>query len=163
MTITLIAAMDRNRVIGCGNQLPWRLPAEMAIFTSATTGKTVLMGRKTFESLRKPLTNRRNVIITRQSDFKAEGCEVVHSVAEALERYGRMEDDLMIMGGAEIYKELLPFADAIILSEVDTEVEGGDAYFPEFDLDDWSLMNSKFRQSDEKNKFSFTTRTYKRN
>lgn len=160
MSITLIAAMDCNRVIGIDNKLPWRLPAEMAYFTKMTTGKTVLMGRKTCESLPKPLVNRRNVVLTRQTDFAKEGYEYVHDLEEAVEL--AQSADLMVMGGAEIYKQLLPYADTVLLTEVHTAVEAGDAFFPELSEAEWELAESHFRASDEKNKFDFTTQVFKR-
>ncbi|MEV5028185.1 dihydrofolate reductase [Paenibacillus sp. LPE1-1-1.1] len=158
MSVTLIAAMDRNRTIGIGNKLPWRLPAEMAFFTKSTLGKTVLMGRKTFESLPKPLKDRRNVVLTRQNDFHPEGCEVIHSIEEALERMN--DDELVVIGGADIYAQFLPYADKILLTEVDVEIEGGDAFFPAFSESEWNLMESESRDSDEKNKYSFTFQTF---
>ncbi|WP_028610690.1 dihydrofolate reductase [Paenibacillus harenae] len=160
MSITLIAAMDHNRTIGVGNKMPWRLPAEMAYFTKMTTGKTVIMGRKTFESLRKPLKDRRNVVLTRQQQFHPEGCEVVHSLEDALALSA--VDELMVMGGAEIYAQFLPYADTIRLTEVEAEIAGGDAFFPPFSPDEWELTESVRRESDENNAFSFTFQTYKR-
>lgn len=160
MSITLIAAMDRNRTIGVGNRLPWRLPAEMAYFKQMTTGKTVLMGRKTFDSLRGPLQNRKNVILTRQQGLAIEGCEIVHSVEEVLERYG--QDELMVIGGAEIYSLMLPAADTVLLTDVEAEIEGGDAFFPPLPEDEWKVIDSEFRPRDEKNMYNFTFRTYKR-
>ncbi|MDQ8733716.1 dihydrofolate reductase [Paenibacillus sp. LHD-38] len=158
MAVTLIAAMDRNRTIGIGNKLPWRLPAEMAFFTKSTLGKTVLMGRKTFESLPKPLKDRQNVVLTRQNDFHPEGCEIVHSVEEALERYNGNE--LIVIGGADIYAQFLPFADKILLTEVNVEIEGGDAFFPAFSETEWKKVEFGARDSDEKNKYSFTFQTF---
>ncbi|WP_419873580.1 dihydrofolate reductase [Candidatus Pristimantibacillus sp. PTI5] len=158
MSVTLIAAMDRNRTIGIGNKLPWRLPAEMAFFTKSTLGKTVLMGRKTFESLPKPLKDRRNVVLTRQNDFHPEGCEVIHSMEEALEQM--KDDELVVIGGADIYAQFLPYADKILLTEVDVEIEGGDAFFPAFSESEWNLVESESRDSDEKNKYSFTFQTF---
>ncbi|WP_169081564.1 dihydrofolate reductase [Paenibacillus sp. PL91] len=160
MAIALIAAMDRNRTIGIENKLPWRLPAEMAYFKRMTLGKTVLMGRKTFESLPKPLVDRRNVVLTRQQDFQPEGCEVVHSVEEALELC--KNDELMVIGGADIYAQMLPYADTILLTEVDTIIEGGDAFFPAFSESQWQIMESDSRDSDEKNRYAFTFQTFKR-
>lgn len=160
MSITMIAAMDRNRTIGIGNKMPWRLPAEMAYFTKMTTGKTVLMGRKTFESLRKPLKDRRNVVLTRQEQFQPEGCEVVHSLQEALELC--KEDELMVMGGADIYAQFMPYADTLLLTAVEADIEGGDAFFPEFPETEWELVDSEKRQSDESNPYAFTFQTFKR-
>ncbi|MCA0757984.1 type 3 dihydrofolate reductase [Paenibacillus sp. N4] len=160
MSITLIAAMDRNRTIGAGNKLPWRLPAEMAYFTRNTLGKTVIMGRKTFESLPKPLKDRRNVVLTKRPDYRPEGCEIVHSIEEALRLF--KDEELMVIGGAEIYAQFLPFADMIYLTAVDAEVKGGDAYFPDFSDTEWELAESEKREADEKNAYAFTFQTFKR-
>ncbi|MNZ91453.1 Dihydrofolate reductase [compost metagenome] len=160
LSITMIAAMDLNRAIGIGNRLPWRLPAEMAYFTKNTTGKTVLMGRKTFESLPKPLKDRRNVVLTRRADAQLEGCEVVHSVSEALELC--QGDEIMVIGGGEIYKLFLPYADTLLLTLVETEIQGADAYFPEFSSSEWKLIASERRESDERNAYAFTFQTYKK-
>ncbi|MGO4697056.1 dihydrofolate reductase [Paenibacillus sp. 2TAB26] len=158
MNITLIAAMDRNRTIGIGNKLPWRLPAEMAFFKKMTIGKTVLMGRKTFESLPKPLVDRKNVVLTRQTDFHPEGCEIVHSIKEALELY--TAEELVVIGGADIYEQFLPFANQILLTKVEADIEGGDAFFPAFSDLQWKLVESESRDRDEKNKYAFTFQTF---
>ncbi|MFD0587071.1 dihydrofolate reductase [Paenibacillus sp. GCM10027627] len=160
MAIAMIAAMDRNRTIGIGNKMPWHLPAELAYFKANTTGKTVLMGRKTFQSLGKPLPNRKNVVLTRQRGLELAGCEVIHTVEEALEQHG--SEELMIIGGAEIYELFLPYADTILLTDVEVEVSGGDAFFPEMDAEEWKLTESEHRERDEKNPFAFTFQTYKR-
>ncbi|MFF2479491.1 dihydrofolate reductase [Paenibacillus sp. NPDC058071] len=162
MSITMIAAMDRNRTIGFGNKLPWRLPAEMAYFKQMTTGKTVLMGRKTFESLRsKPLPNRRNVVLTREIGAVFEGCETVHSVEEAAQRFGG-EGELMIIGGAEVYALFLPHADKLLLTEVDVKVAEGDAYFPSLPEGEWVLTGATEVSKDEANAFNFTFQTFTR-
>ncbi|MFF2887428.1 dihydrofolate reductase [Paenibacillus sp. NPDC057967] len=160
MTITLIAAMDRNRAIGVRNTLPWRLPGDLAYFKRMTTGKTVLMGRKTFESLGKPLPNRRNVVLSRQTDLHLEGCEVIHNLEDAIQMFG--EEDLMIIGGAEIYALALPHADRILLTEVETEVDEADAYFPVFDESAWRLASSEFKAKDDRNPYDFTFQNYER-
>ncbi len=160
MPITLIAAMDRNRVIGSGNRLPWRLPAEMALFTKHTLGKTVLMGRKTFESLPMPLKDRRNVVLTRQADYAREGCEVVHSMEDALKLADG--EELMVIGGADIYEQFLPYANQLQVSLIETEVQGGDAHFPQWNSAEWVLKDSERREADEKNAFSFTFQTFVR-
>ncbi|MBH5317743.1 dihydrofolate reductase [Paenibacillus sp. GSMTC-2017] len=161
MSITLIAAMDRNRAIGVDNKMPWHLPAEMAFFKATTTGKTVLMGRKTYESLGRPLPNRKNVILTRQPNLVIEGCEVVHSVEETIQQFGN--EELMVIGGAEIYSLFLPFADTLLVTDVEVEIESADAFFPTFSMIEWQLVESKFREKDEKNKFNFTWQHFKRN
>jgi len=160
MSITLIAAMDRNGGIGIGNRMPWRLPAEMAYFTKNTVGKTVIMGRKTFESLPKPLKDRKNVILTRQQHYHREGCETVHTVQEALERYGN--EEIMVMGGGEIYELFMPFADTVMLSEVEVEIEGADAFFPKMEEGQWTPERSERVEKDDKNAYSFTFNVYKR-
>ncbi|RAP78241.1 dihydrofolate reductase [Paenibacillus montanisoli] len=157
--ITMIAAMARNRVIGIDNGMPWHLPAEMAHFRRSTLGKTVVMGRKTFESLGRPLKNRRNVILTRSLDYNPEGCEIVHSVEEALARYGSPEEELIIMGGSEIYKQFMPYADKLLLTEVDAVVEG-DAYFPEFRASEWTESHRDPYTKDEQNAYDFAIVTY---
>ncbi|WP_138751176.1 dihydrofolate reductase [Paenibacillus sinopodophylli] len=160
MSITLIGAMDRNRTIGIDNKLPWRLPAEMAFFKKMTIGKTVLMGRKTFESLPKPLVDRRNVVLTRQTDYHPAGCELVYAIPEAIERF--KDEELVVIGGADIYAQFLPLADKLLLTVVDVEIEGGDSFFPSFAESDWKLVESDPRESDEKNKYAFTFQTFTR-
>ncbi|MCQ6560135.1 dihydrofolate reductase [Paenibacillus mendelii] len=161
MSITLIAAMASNRAIGQDNKLLWRLPSEMAHFRRSTTGKTVLMGRKTFESLGRPLPNRLNVILTHDQNFVSEGCESVHSVDEALRRYNNEEDELMVIGGAEIYSQFLPYADKLLLTEVEAEI-AGDAFFPAVPESEWSIEGSEPHVADEKHAYNFCIRTYRR-
>ncbi|MBP3963366.1 dihydrofolate reductase [Paenibacillus sp. DLE-14] len=162
MTIAMIAAMARNRVIGIDNDMPWSLPAEMAHFRRSTAGKTVVMGRKTFESLSGPLKNRRNIILTRSLDYKPDGCEVAHSVDEVLAQFGPHEgEELVIMGGAEIYSLFMPYADKLWLTEVEADV-AGDAYFPAFDMKEWTVQNREHFSKDEKNAYDFTIVTYVR-
>lgn len=162
MAITMIAAMARNRAIGFENGLPWRLPADMAYFVRMTTGKTVLMGRKTFESFSgKPLKNRKNVILTRQNGAVYDGCETVNSVEEALRLYGG-EEELMVIGGSEIYALFMPHADKLLLTEIDLEVERADSYFPEIDPRVWKLADSVQGIRDDKNPYDYVFRTYAR-
>lgn len=160
MTISLIAAMSRERAIGANNQMLWHLPKELAHFKRTTLNKTVVMGRKTYESLGRPLPNRRNVILTRQQDLHIEGCEIVHTVEEALQKYG--DEELMITGGGEIYELFLPIADRLYLTKVEVDIAHADACFPEFDEQEFTLTSSEFVESDEKNKYSFTICVYDR-
>ncbi|RIX53626.1 dihydrofolate reductase [Paenibacillus nanensis] len=160
MTVTLIAAMDRNYAIGADNKLLWHLPADMAYFKAMTTGKTVLMGRKTFESLGRPLPNRRNVVLTRQQGLAFEGCEIVHDIKDALERF--RDEELMVIGGAEVYTLALPYADKLLLTEVEAEIEGSDAFFPKFDKSEWSLSASEFKEKNERNPYDCRFQTYLR-
>lgn len=133
--ISLIAAMGRHRVIGKHNTLPWRLPADMRHFRRVTMGKPVLMGRKTFESLGKPLAGRTNIIITRDPAYDAHGCRVVHSVAEALTAAGA-GDEIMVLGGADIFAQFLPHAARMYLTYVHGDFDG-DSFFPVFDASAW--------------------------
>lgn len=161
--ISLIAAMDRNRVIGVDNKLPWHLPVDLKFFRDKTKGHYVIMGRKTFESVGKPLPNRTNVIITRQVDYKIEGAHVVHSLDAAI-MMSRGDDETFIVGGADIYEQSLKFADRVYLTEVDLAVERGDAYFPMLDPKEWELTEKRVHKADEKNKHDCTFLTYaKRN
>ncbi|WEK55855.1 MAG: dihydrofolate reductase [Candidatus Cohnella colombiensis] len=138
MTVTLIAAVAANGVIGIHNELPWRLPADMAFFKQQTIGKPILMGRKTFESLKRPLKDRTNVILSRTMTAPPDGCELVHSISDAIERH--RDEEIMVIGGAEIYAQVLPFADRMILTEIEQSFEG-DAYFPSYDRSEWKLVS----------------------
>ncbi|WP_028561135.1 dihydrofolate reductase [Paenibacillus pinihumi] len=160
MAIILISAMAKNRTIGIDNKLPWRLPEDMAFFRRTTTGNTVLMGRKTFESFgSRPLKNRLNVVMTRSTDYAPEGCGIVQSVEEALQTYS--DSDLYVIGGEEIYRQLLPHADRILLTEIDADFEG-DSFFPEFAKDEWELTDSVKGIENEDNPYSYYFQTYQR-
>jgi dihydrofolate reductase len=159
--ISMIFAMDRNRLIGKDNGLPWRIPADMAYFRRVTTGHSVLMGRKTFESFgSKPLKDRDNIIITRDRTFTAADCAVAHSKDEAIQNFPDKEE-VFIIGGSEIYKLFLPDADLLYITYIDEEFEG-DAYFPEFDLSEWQEISSEQGIKDEKNPYDYYYRVYQR-
>jgi len=144
MQIALIAAMSENGVIGSNNALPWHLPEELKYFREITRGKPVIMGRKTFESMSsKPLPNRLNIILTHTLHFTATDCRVVHSVDAALKAAGDCEE-IMIMGGAEIYKAFLPFASRIYLTVVHQNYRG-DTYFPAVDWQEWKTISEEKR------------------
>lgn len=154
MIISLVAAMSKNGVIGAHNQLPWHIPDELKYFKSLTKGKAVVMGRKTFLSIGcKALPHRLNIILSKNSGFLAPGCVVVQS-AEAAIGAAEPYEELMIIGGSEIYKEFLPRADRIYLSLIHREVEG-DTYFPAVVWEEWKLM-------DEKAHPEFTAQEYRR-
>lgn len=152
--LVLIAAMDRNRVIGKNNRLPWRLSADMKKFKKLTMGYPILMGRKTWESIGRPLPGRRNLVMTRQPGYEALGAAVVHSLEEALERVAD-RDRLYVIGGEEIYRLALPRAQRLLLSHVDTAVEGGDAVFPEWDRNAYHVILEEAYSADAKNQFDF--------
>jgi len=158
--ISLIWAMDNNRLIGAGNQMPWNIsdiPADMAWFRRHTLGKPVLMGRKTFESIGKPLPGRRNMMLSRQQDLCIEGCEVLHSLEEAATMV--QDDELMVMGGAEVYKLALPFADRLYITRINHTFEG-DTWFPDINLNAWRKTYSESHQPDEKNKYPYQFEIY---
>jgi len=160
MNITLIAAMAENRVIGKDNQLIWHFPNDLKHFKTLTSGHHVIMGRKTFESVGRPLPNRTNIIITRQADYSAEGCLIAHSLEEAISMVENDEQPF-IVGGAEIYKQALDFADCIELTIIHGEYEG-DSYFPEFDLNIWKLARGEKKEADAKHIHPYEFLTYKK-
>ena len=153
--------MDRERVIGVANRMPWRLPADLKRFRVLTWGHRVVMGRKTFESIGRPLPGRTNVVVTRDPGYRAEGCEVVHSLDEALAA-GRGEAEVFVIGGGEVYARTIGLADRLYVTAVDTEVAGGDAYFPEIDPRQWRLEEEASFLPDEKNPYGYSYRTYVR-
>lgn len=133
--ISHIAAVSRNRVIGNNGSLPWHLPEDLKFFKAKTLNKCIIMGRKTYESLGKPLPKRHNVIVTRNKDFKAPGCEVFTDIQEALRHCESLKDtygdEIMIVGGAEIYKQTLPYTDRLYLTLIEKDIPG-DAFYPEW-------------------------------
>ena len=160
MIISLIAAMAKNRVIGKGNKLPWDLPADMQHFRDLTHGKPVIMGRKTFESIGHPLPKRPNIILTRESEYHAEGCTIVHSSEEALAAAGNAPE-IMILGGTNVFEQFLATANRIYLTIIDHEFEG-DIYFPKFDETIWKVTSQEEHRPDEKNKYPYTFVTYEK-
>ena len=131
MSVSIIAAIGKNRELGKGNDLIWHFKDDMKFFKETTTGSTVIMGRKTFESLPKALPNRRNIVISSNKGFKAEGAEVVDSIEKALKK--AKDDEIFIIGGGRIYEEFLPLADKLYLTEIDAVCEDAEVYFPKFD------------------------------
>ncbi|MBW5448144.1 dihydrofolate reductase [Cohnella sp. CFH 77786] len=159
MAVTMIAAAASNGAIGLNNRLLWRLPADMAYFVAQTRGKPVLMGRLTFESLGKPLKDRTNVILSRTLGEAPEGCVLVRSVEEALERFGDAE--LMVIGGEQVYRQMMPHADRILLTEIEREYEG-DAFFPAIDRSVWKLVSREPGVRDEKNDLPYAFAVYEK-
>ena len=159
MIISLIAAMDKNRLIGVKNGLPWHLPADFKHFKEVTMGKPVIMGRKTFESIGKALPGRKNIVISR-AGFAAEDVSVVDSIEKALEAVAGA-DEVMIIGGASFYEQMIDRADRMYLTYVDAECEG-DAWFPGFEANDWDVIEEKSYPADDKNNYAFRIVTYQR-
>jgi len=159
MIISLIAAMDRNRLIGSENTLPWHLPADFKHFKEVTLGKPVIMGRKTFESIGRPLPGRKNIVVSRNG-FQADGVESAASIADALNLVSN-EDEVMIIGGANFYEQMIGRAQRMYLTHVDAACTG-DAWFPEVNEEDWNVVDSFHVNADEKNNYSFDVITYER-
>ena len=156
----MIAAAAENNALGKDNKIVWHLPNDFKRFKSLTSGHHIIMGRKTFESLQKPLPNRKHIIITRQKDYQAEDCIVVDSMEKALNACPK-DQDSFIIGGGEIYKIGLPFTDKIELTRVHHTFEA-DAYFPEINEKEWKLEKSEFNEKDEKHKYDYSYLTYVR-
>ena len=148
--INVIVAYDKNLAIGKDNTLVWRQSADLKRFKELTTGNTVVMGRKTFDSIGKPLPNRRNIVITRQ-DIEIEGVEIIKSIEEIK----NIEEDIFIIGGGEIYKSCLIFADRIFATEIDCEIEA-DTWFVDVDMSEWIVESKSDHKSDEKNQYDYS-------
>ncbi|HHQ4761933.1 type 3 dihydrofolate reductase [Aeromonas veronii] len=162
MKISMIAALAKKQVIGKNNLMPWHMPADLAHFKRVTLGKPVLMGRKTFESIGRPLPGRRNLVISRNPDYQAEGIEVVGSVEAALALLaGSSVEELMVIGGGHLYAEMLPSADCLYLTRIDLAVEG-DTRFPAFDDGQWQRIACESHPADEKNPHPYSFETWQR-
>lgn len=156
--ITIIAAASQNNALGKDNNLLWHLPEDFKRFKQITTGHYIIMGRKTFESFPKPLPNRTHIIITRQSEYIAEGCIVVNSLEDAVKSAPKNEE-VFIIGGAQIYEQSLQFADKIDLTRVHAKLDA-DAFFPDFDTSEWDLVFSEKHFKDDKHIYDYTFETY---
>lgn len=159
--ITIVVAAAKNNVIGKDNNLIWHLPADLRHFKNLTMGHPMLMGRKTFESIGKPLPGRTSIIITTQKDYTAEGCIIAHSVEEALEKAKALDEQVSIIGGAEIYKLTLPYTDVVQLTRIHHTFDG-DVYFPALSENEWELVSEEHHGPDEKNKYSYTFQEFRR-
>lgn len=156
MIISIIVAMDENRGIGLNGKLPWRLSSDLKRFRELTMGHHIIAGRKTYESIGKPLPGRKMVIITRDRDFKADSCDVVHTIEDGLNlARERDETEAFVIGGADIYAQTLELAGRLYLTLVRAKVEA-DAFFPQWNENDWDEIESFDHQVDEKNQYTFT-------
>lgn len=154
MRIAAIFAMSENRVIGKDNQLPWHLPADLQHFKALTMGKPILLGRKTYESIGRPLPGRCNLVMSRDVQFQAPGCVVVNSLETALLAAG-YSDEIMVIGGAVLYQHLLPRTQRLYMTIIHHEFEG-DAYFPVLDMSEWEEVSHVDHDADEENKYSYS-------
>lgn len=160
MTLAIIVAMDEQRLIGKDNDLPWKISADLQYFRRTTMGKPIIMGRNTHESIGRPLPGRQNIVISSQQNYKAEGCDVVHSIDDALALCQDAEQ-VMVMGGASLYQQILPLADFLYLTRVHASLDG-DTWFPEWSEQDWQLISSEDHQADENNEFDYSFQLYQR-
>ncbi len=172
MMISIIAAIGKNNELGKNNKLLWKLPADMKRFREITSGHTVIMGRKTFESIGKPLPDRRNIIITRNENYLRDSVDVVHSLEEAIDRariilaqilaQNSQEEEIFVVGGAEIYREAMPIADKLYITQIKAEDKGADSFFPKINMDEWRKTSHEEYSADEKNFFPYVFTIYRR-
>jgi dihydrofolate reductase len=155
MKISLIVAMASNRVIGLNNKMPWHLSADLKKFKKITMGSPILMGRKTHESIGKPLPGRTNIIISRNLDYRQDGCLVFNDLETALKKTCESADEIFVIGGSDLYEAILPMADTIYLTLINGEFPG-DTFFPEIDLDDWSEVEREDIKDDPDAAFSYS-------
>ena len=158
--ISIIVAAAENGVIGAQGELPWRLSDDLRRFKAVTMGKPIVMGRKTYESIGRPLPGRQNIVITRQPGFEAPGCDVVGSKEAALAAAGDA-DEIMVIGGSEVYALFLPDAGRLYLTRVHAEVDG-DAAFPELAHEEWALVADEAHVADDRNEYDYSFLTYER-
>ncbi len=156
--ISTIVATAKNGVIGKNGEIPWYLPDDLKHFAKITRGHTVIMGRKTYESIMKrlgrPLPDRKNIVITSQSDYEAPGCVVVHSIDEAISMFSSDVDEVFVIGGGEIYKHFLSVTHKLYITKVEVDCDG-DAFFPPYDEQKWQQISSEFHGKDEKHAYEF--------
>lgn len=159
--LSMIVATADNRIIGNNNQMPWHLPADLAYFKKITLGKPIIMGRKTFESIGRPLPGRRNIVISRDSDYVATGVESVTSVEDALALVNGV-DEIMVIGGGAIYKHCMPFATRLYVTHIKASIDG-DTQFPEFDAElEWEKTSSELFNANDKNDYDLDFSVYQR-
>ncbi len=165
MIVSLIAALTQNKVIGKNNDLPWQLPDDMKYFMQKTKGHHVIMGRKNYDSIPekfKPLPNRTNIVVTRQKNFQAKDCHVVHSLEDAMAIAEQQnEPEVFLIGGAEIYKQGLPFTNRMYLTEIKTNLEG-DTFFPEFNKQLWKEQSRIHHSADDRHAYAFDFVVYEK-
>ena len=162
MKLSLIAGIGKNNELGKGNTLLWHMPNDLKHFKEITSGKTVIMGRKTFESIGRPLPNRRNIIITRDKEYNAEGIEVVHSLNEAIEKV-KNDDEIFIIGGGDIYKQAIDKADKLYITHIEEEDFEADSFFPIIDKEIWQETKREEFKKDENNHYDYSFIEYDKN
>lgn len=159
--ISLLYAMDKNRLIGSNNQLPWHLPQDLAYFKRITLNHKIVMGRKTFDSIGRPLPKRENIIITRDNQFACSGCTILHSIDEIVKLSNETDEEIFVIGGSEIFKEILPYSDRLYVTYIHHEFEG-DTFFPATNESDWKVISKEQGIMDEKNPYDFDFVVYEK-
>src|SRR3989344_1232938 len=152
--ISIIVAIDENGLIGRRNGLPWKLPADLKHFKTLTSGHTVIMGRKTYDSIGKPLPNRTNIVVSKSDDLQIDGCITVKSPEEAL-KASLENQEIFVIGGAEIYRQFLPLAQTIYMTEIHNKFDG-DIFFPTIDYDEWKEKERQDFEADDKNPYKYS-------
>ena len=160
--ISIIAAIGKNNELGKKNQLLWNLPADMKHFKETTTGHTVIMGQKTYESIGKALPNRRNIVLTREKDFKAEGVEISDSLEKTIASFQDSDEEVFIIGGGQIYKQSFDLADKLYITHVDMTDEDADTFFPEIIPIVWNEVSHEEHKKDGKNPYNYTFSVYEK-
>jgi dihydrofolate reductase len=162
MILTFIAAIGKNNELGKNNNLVWRLPADLQHFHERTMGHTIIMGRKTFESIGRILPNRRHIIITRDKNYLRHSVDVVHSLEEALDLVKNNKDEVFIIGGAEIFKQAMDLADRLDITHIEAEDKNADTFFPEIIPAMWKEISHEEHKKDEKNPLDYTFSIYEK-
>jgi len=162
MNLSIIVAVSENHVIGLHNQLPWHLPADLAYFRRLTTGHTILMGRKTYESIGRPLPKRENVVITRDTSFQPDGVVVLHSLEAAIDHVRGRQEEVFIIGGDTIYRQSLSWVNRIYYTRVHVVLDEGTAFFPVLHPEEWRLLSSEYHLRDEQNQYDYSFEIYER-
>ncbi|MCL4637725.1 dihydrofolate reductase [Olivibacter jilunii] len=160
MITSIIVAASKNNAIGKNNELLWHMPADLKFFRKTTSGHTVIMGRKTFESVGEALPKRRNIVITRQANFQADNIEVVNSLEEALAACEHEKEEVFIVGGAQIYEQAMSLTDRIYLTRINHDFQDADTFFPEINDEEWQLEEVEHHESDEKNPYDYSFYLY---
>ena len=160
VTITLVCAMDENRLIGKDNALPWRMPADLAFFKKTTMGKPILMGRKTWESIGRPLPGRQNIVISRDTEFAASGCDAANSIEDAIQLV-KDHNEIMLIGGANLYTQVLDIADVLFITQIHHQFDG-DTWFPEIDHSVWREEWREDHERDKNNLYDYSFVKYVR-
>jgi dihydrofolate reductase len=160
--ISIIAAIGKNNELGKKNELLWSLPADMKHFKETTSGHTVIMGQKTYESIGRPLPNRKNIVLTKDANFKADGVQISNSLEDTLNSLKNSEEEVFVIGGGQIYKQSLDYADKLYITHVDMEDKDADTFFPEIIPILWNEVSHEEHKKDDKNPYNYTFSVYEK-